>query len=324
MNKISKITSLLCMVIAGTLSFEASAVQLDDKKLKSVKRDLKIMTNIVRSTVFEGERQRSSQVNGTYIANQGLLFTIGSGHGYSFYFNDHSIPMPPVAPVAPVVVGENGYSFYTEDNVAVIRESTMAAVEAAMEMAEIQMDVISDLDWSHYTRSDRNDYKMHQAELKKEKRALEQQARKLEREVRDIERELRDAEFNEDVLDAKKDKEAQSAMEAKLKNSSDKLKSVVAEIQQKAKKLQAKAKAVKEKREKEQKQKLLKVEMAIANAVCDFGGGLRSLGDKEHISFNLRGKSDRIYVFNKKNIDACADGDIDANQLLEKAVSYSL
>ncbi|MDC2889894.1 hypothetical protein [Psychrosphaera algicola] len=65
-------------------------------------------------------------------------------------------------------------------------------------------------------------------------------------------------------------------------------------------------------------------ETAISQAVCDFGGGLRSLAKGEHITFNLKGRSDRLYIFDMPSIYKCADGDITATDLLTKAVQYSL
>ena len=284
------LTSVALMFSANTF-----AAELSEKRLNGLKRDIKVMTNIIKTTLEESVGRKVGQLNGIYMANQGMLFNISAKHQFSYYFTDHFAPMPPKAPL-PTKVN------ITAENMEEIEESTMQIVEAAMEMAEHQLDVYSDIDWSHYSRNDRDEYKKQQKALRGQHRELERQARGLERDVRDIERKIRDAEFEQELQDGEKNKAKIASLENDLKDLTNSLSGVIAKIQKKADDLRRKTEEARKKQTEKQTKQLKAMEQAISQTVCDFGAGLRSLPKDEHISFNIEGRQNRIYVFDQKSI----------------------
>jgi len=307
---------------SAVMVFSATAVaaELSDKRLKSLKRDIKVMTNIIKTTLEESVGRNAGQLSGIYIANQGMLFSISAQHHFNHYFMDHVSPVVPLAPKAPLPTKIQ----ITTDNMEEIEESTMQIVEAAMEMAEHQMDVYSDIDWSHYSRRDKDEFKKQQKMLRSQHRELERQARGLERDVRDIERKIRDAEFEQELRDGEQNKSKIASLEKELAGLTNSLTGVIEQIQKKADDLRKKTEEARKKQTEKQQKQLIAMEQAISQTVCDFGAGLRSLPKGEHISFNIEGRQNRLYVFDQKSIIQCADGDIDAKKLLEKAVKYSM
>ena len=205
-----------------------------------------------------------------------------------------------------------------------IVEAAMEMAESQIEMAESQIDVYSDIDWSSYSHHERDEFKREKKALRNEQRALEREARSLERDVREIERKIRDAEFQQDLQNGKRNDATIEKLEKELNKQMESLSSVVTKIQEKAQVLRQKAQEAQKKHEDKQKQQLVTMEKSISQAVCDFGAGLRSLPKGEHITFNIQGRHNRLYVFDQKNIERCADGDIDADKLLQQAITYSL
>ncbi|MDO6718874.1 hypothetical protein Q4575_05645 [Psychrosphaera sp. 1_MG-2023] len=329
-NKLLQKATLASLLLGLSFSSAVQAQDLSEKKLKSVKRDLNIMTTIIKTAINGNENSRnsrshrSSDVEGIYLANQGMVFTIGSRHGvsYSFSRGHHSVaPIAPVPPIPPIIRSSAPLS---EDDVDRIEESTMEAVELAMDMAEVQMEFYSEMDWSHRSSQERSEGRAEQNELEKQRRELEREARKLERNVRDIERKIRDAEYQQELNASADNKKKIAKLEAEMKQQSENLTNVAKEISSKAELLQKKASEMREKQIAQLNARIKVTETAISQAVCDFGGGLRSLAKGEHITFNLKGRSDRLYIFDMPSIYKCADGDITATDLLNKAVQYSL
>ncbi|MFM9625778.1 hypothetical protein ACKI14_49000, partial [Streptomyces turgidiscabies] len=76
----------------------------------------------------------------------------------------------------------------------------------------------------------------------------------------------------------------------------------------------------------EQQKLFTQVNNSISLTLCDYGSGLRSLPNDEHVSFVLNGLADNrksmIKVFNKADIKKCVMGDIKPNDLALKAISY--
>ena len=318
--------SIKPVLMASTLALVSAnivAEELPEKRLNSIKRDIKVMTNIIRTTLSDNLGHKVGQLNGIYMAKQGMLFTVSSNRSFSFHFSDHGFSGAPIAPLAPRAP-KAPVPVITADNMDEIEESTMEIVEAAMEMAESQIDIYSDIDWSNYSRRDRDEFKREKKALRNQQRELERQARSLERDVREIERKIRDAEFEQELQDGKKNEAKIASLEKELNKYTDSLSSIVAKIQEKAEALRKKAEQARKKHQAKQEKQLLAMEQAISQTVCDFGAGLRSLPKGEHITFNIQGKDNRLYVFDQKSILSCADGKIDAEKLLSRAIKYSL
>jgi hypothetical protein len=322
-----KVSKWLGIVGAALLSTSINADTLDDKRLNLVKRDIKIMTNIVKTAVNDAIG-RSGQVEGIYLADQGMMFTLRQG-GFVFEFGDMLshipvAPMPP-KPIKPVVASNSGMSIeFAPETVEAIEEYAMEAAEAAMELAEVQIDMVSDMDWSGVSNQERNKLRAENQELRNQRRELEREARKLERDVREIERKIRDAEFQQEIEADKSNAERIQRWEEELKGLTGSLQGVASKIKEKADVLQQKSATMLKERQEQQLEEQKKVAMAISQSVCDFGGGLRSLKDDQHLTFNIKGKSNLMYVFSSKNIEKCADGDLNAEKLLEKATTYSM
>lgn len=315
--------STIAFVATSLFSSNLMAKDLDEKRLKNIKRDLRIMTTIVKTAVSDVTKNDNHiQVNSTYMANQGMMFSFSLGHGYSFMFSTLNAPMPPVAPLAKLP--EVNVKVLTPEIVEEISEATMENVEVAMEIAEAQIEFYDDVEWYQYSGGNRNEFRHEQSELRRESRELEREAREIERKVRVIERKIRDAEYSDELREQEKNKQKVAALESEMKTLTESLQGVSDKIIIKAKSLKEKAEKAKQKQMKLQQEQLQQLEVSLSQAVCDFGAGLRSLAKDEHITFNIRGKSNRMYVFDKPTIEKCADGDIDSSELLKRAVTYQL
>lgn len=324
MNKLTQYLKSIS-ILSLTLTTFAHAEDLSDKKLKSVKRDLNIMTTIVETAIKSQERE-SNIVQSMYLAKQGMVFTIGSRHGINFNYrrhNDRAAPIPPIPPLPPVAAMLSDAPM-SEADIEQLEESTMAAVEIAMELSDVQMEFYSHNDWSAYTTRERSESRSEQKELQTQRRELEREARVLERKVHEIERKIRDAEYQQELDSSDKNKMKIAALEKEMAALTKSMTAVAQEINAKAETLRLKADEMRKKQIAQANAKIEATEKAISQAVCDFGSGLRSLGSEEHITFNLKGNIDKIYVFDLPSINRCADGDIDAAELLGQAIQYSI
>ena len=313
------LTLLACLSMLATGSVQAA--NLGQDKLKRVERDLKIMNNILKTSLSEQTDSRPS-IDSVYLAEQGMLFTIEQRNGFHFEFHQIDLPelpsLPPVPVKAPVSVE------MTEQQIEQIENAAMIAAESAMEMAEVSLDYISDFDWSSASSAERSAQKAQQTQLRSEKRELEHQARKLEREVRNVERKLRDSEFEEQLEKVELDSKKTAALKEQMDKLTASLSGVAEQLKANSTKLQQKAKEVKQQQEEKIKARLAMTEKVISETVCDFGAGLRSLEQNQHITFRIEGKVNRMYVFDQANVEQCADGKISAANLLQQATKYQL
>ena len=191
-------------LVAGLLAVNtAAAATLEQGKLDRIERDLKIMNNILKTSLAEQTKSRPT-IDSVYLANQGMLFTIEDRNG--FRFKMHKLPHLPELPELPPLPAVDAVSVeLTENQIERIEEAAMMAASSAMEMAEVSLDYMSDVDWSSVSSSERSAYKAQHSQLRAEKRKLENEARKLERDVRNVERRLRDSRFEEQLEQAEQD-----------------------------------------------------------------------------------------------------------------------
>ena len=310
-------------LLAGLLTMNsAQASSIEQGQLDRIQRDLKIMNNILKTSLTEQTQSRPS-IDGVYLANQGMLFTIQERNG--FHFNMRQLPRLPELPELPAVSHAESVSVaWTESHIDQIEEAAMVAAESAMEMAEVSLDYMSDVDWSSRSSSERSAYKAQQSQLRAEKRKLENEARKLERDVRNVERKLRDSRFEEQLEQAEQDSKKTAALKQKMDKLTESLSTVAEKLKANSAKLQKKAQELKEEQEKKIQARLVLTEKVISESVCDFGPGLRSLQSGQHITFRIEGQPTRLYVFDKKNIMKCGDGKLNAAKLMEQATKYQL
>lgn len=320
----STTTTLASVVLSGLLANSAIALEFDSKKIDRLEKDMKIMTRILQTSLQEDGKD-SARINGLYLANQGMLFTVEPRGGFNFHFGSFTMPAIAVQPTKPVLAPNVHIDITDEDDLAYIEEQAMAAAEIAMEQAEESIERMSEHGWSFTTRSERDEHRVIERELRKEKRELDGEARKIEREVRTLERKLRDAEFAEELAKSNENNEKVTALKKEISKLSEKLNAVSKRVQEKSAQIAKKAEEMRAKQVEKQKEQLAKMESTIASTVCDFGSGLRSLPKDQNMTFSIEGSEKyQIYVFEKQHIDDCGDGKITASQLLDKAIRYSM
>ena len=310
-------------LLAGFMTVNGvSAASLEQGKLDRIERDLKIMNNILKTSLGEQTDSRPV-IDSVYLANQGMLFTIQDRNG--FHFNMHKLPRLPELPELPPMPAVHAPSVeLTEHQIERIEEAAMIAAASAMEMAEVSLDYMSDVDWSSISSSERSAFKAQQSQLRNEKRSLENEARKLEREVRNIERRLRDSRFEEQLEQAEQDSKKTAALKEQMDKLTSSLSGVADKLKANSMKLQKKAQEIKKEQEKKLQERLQLTEKVISESVCDFGSGLRSLQKGQHMTFRIEGEPNRLYVFDKASIMKCGDGKLTASKLMEQATKYQM
>lgn len=318
LNKTFSLTLFASLLTVNSVA----AASLEQGKLDRIERDLKIMNNILKTSLAEQTKSRPS-IDSVYLANQGMLFTIQQRNG--FHFNMHKLPRLPELPELPPLPATSSLSVeLTEHQIERIEENAMMAAASAMEIAEVSLDYMSDVDWSSASSSERSAYKAQQSQLRNEKRSLENEARKLEREVRNIERRLRDSRFEEQLEQAESNNKKTAELKDKIDTLTGSLSGVADKLKVNSLKLQKKAQEIKEGQEKKVKARLKLTEKVISESVCDFAPGLRSLQKGQHITFRIEGQPNRLYVFDKASIDKCGDGKLTAIKLMEQATKYEM
>ncbi|MDC8830106.1 cell envelope integrity protein TolA [Alteromonas gilva] len=307
--------ALLGSIISSTLISPVTQAQ----DLNELDRQLTIMSGVIETALKQDTRKntvRYRSIDATYLAKQGVVFTINTGikgRGFSFGQFVSSMPPPPPAPDAPHseahsesvhVIRSDNFEFITETDWAETAERVISKVER----------IINDTD--DRLREFRSDH-----------RELEWEMRELERRNRDLEFELRTA-----------DNERRKEVEAEIKEVEKEfamLQSKEKQITEKAQALAAEKKAemAKQKQAEEEAYKtfLANFEASIGDTLCSFGAGLRELPDNENITFvldnfamNNEGKTeDKVYIFSKKDVKRCVTEDISPSDILANAQVYS-
>ncbi len=305
----------IASLFGATLATSAVA-----QNLTELDKQLNIMSGVIdtalkQDTTKEGVRYRS--IEATYLAKQGVIFTIHTGGRsmmFDFDFGDlmSVIPTPPSAPEAPTVTvvadgmhveSHGDYEFIVEQDWGETAERVVRQVEKIVRKTDEKL---------REFRSDR---------------------REIEWEIRELERRNRDLEFELRAADNERQREIEGEMK-ELKAELDRLQSRQQELQDYAQELAEEKKAElakqREMQEKAYKTFLANFEGSVGDTLCSFGAGLRELPDDEHISFILKnfgkgedGKAqDRLYIFNKKSVKSCVAEKITPSDLLAKAEVY--
>jgi hypothetical protein len=309
--KIFSKVSLLAGLIIASNSFAATEVNA------KLGQNLKIMQDILQSSLGGEEHSSIGRIQHSYLIGQGVAFRVDSNGGWLRHFVMPPIPpmppMPAAAPAAPgtavavsanvansISISENGNSFsfnFDEE-----------AMEAMVESAEA---------WAEQVQ-DQNE----------KLRDLREERRDIERDLRDYEREKRDIEFSSKVskLDADQQKKLKE-----VNQKSEQLKTQLAELQKTLSAEEAlynKQKAEQDKLAKQRQTELVaKVGQVFSNTLCDYGASLRDLKEQEFVSFQLSlsgrdNAKDHYWVVKKSDINQCVTGKIDAPALLKKASYY--
>ena len=305
MMKIFSKVSLLAGLMIASNSFAATEVNA------KLGQNLKIMQDILQSSLGGEEHSSIGRIQHSYLFGQGVAFRVDSNSGWLRHFMVPPMPpMPAMAPAAPgttVVVSTNvanpvntggNFSFSFDE------EAIEEMAEAAEALAEQQQDQSEKL------------------------RDLREERRDIERDLRDYEREKRDIEFSSKVgkLDAEQQKKLKE-----VSQKSDQLKTQLAQLQ---KNLTEQEQEYNKKRAEQQKlaaqrqtELVAKVGQVFSTTLCDYGASLRDLKEQEFVSFQLslsgrNNAKDHYWVVKKADINQCVTGKIDAPALLKKASYY--
>ncbi|WP_239023985.1 hypothetical protein [Paraglaciecola marina] len=299
----------LTLIAVTTMPLQAVGASGDSAK-KQIRNEVGIMLNILRASLKQKSSNNNIRLHADsvfYLAEQGVVFEIDGGrHGGNFFGFDlqgliNNIPM---APLAPGSSAENHFIDTSE-------------IEAMVEKF-----IQHDDDYDHDMRDNLRD-------LSEEKRELAWEKREYERNMRDLEFEKRNA-----------DGERKKELEKELA----KLDKVFIKVQQKAQELEAYRSELEAEHKKEMairsaaKKKLYTEALAVfedtvAEMLCSYGAGLKSLPIGENITFLLTdfiqaeddsviNTHDKVYVFKHKDVKSCVTGGINKEQLLTSVNTY--
>lgn len=313
MKKITPIVSALLMSFTGGVIAD---------EFDNMHKQLDIMSNIIKSSVVVQNGRKGSKITGvesTYLKGQGVVFTINSSsrsnHWGNYNFKFVMPDLPPLPPVPPVGNSSNSYSFshsnsHDDEGIEIeVHEHVSNAMEKAAESYERAMDSFND---------DRERF-----------RNIRDEQRDLSYEVRDLEREKRDLEYQ--MRRADKDTKADiSAQVKKLEQQRIKIESARAELAKKSEELRKQQHQQKQEQEIERSSYYQQLTTALVDTFCLYGNGLKSVPKNENVSLIIKSAGDKeerrykdkIYVFSKKDISACAADEITVAKLLDKGKGY--
>lgn len=315
--------SLLVISTIASLSVFANT----DETLSAVHKDALIMQNILTTSLQQNTRRdgiRFRKIDMGYLATQGLVFDVYTSSSRNMHFNFdfgtmvqniegmvEAFDFPP-APPAPTVPD------LTSDS-----ENFVFSIEVDEEMEEYIEEV------QERTREVMREHRERRRDLQERERDLNWEAREYERRIRDLEFEMRHAEEKR-----KKDLEKEVK---EVKSELDKLEEKKQQYAKKAQELQAEEKEREAKFE-EAKTQMVKrfladFEATIADTLCDYGSGLKSLSDSEKVNFVLKDfmrdekrrsdkDVDKVYVFSLRDVKQCVQEKISRNELLTRAQTY--
>lgn len=296
------ISSAMAAIIACT---SGKLIAQTPAELASIQREVGIMENIISTALKQDIDKRVRAMTANYLVNQGVVFELeirGASRWQSIF---SSVPSAPLPPMPEIDFSEVNIEFIS-DHVEVISEQ---AVESSREAYQQAMEVMR--------------------EGAERVREVAEQERDISRELRDLEREKRDLEFasrHDNSAEAKELAQRKKSLEKEI-SELEKQQVKLTKQQQKLRQDITEKQAERVKQQAAEQQKLLtQVNNSISLTLCDYGSGLRSLPNNEHVSFVLKGLGEEnknvIKVFNKADIKKCVIGDIKAAELALKAVSY--
>lgn len=296
--------------IAGVLALSSTGASVAATNYAELSKELEVMNSVLVTSLRQTSANEAVRFRGletSYLAGQGVVFEVSTSRGAWGVDLDvrQFIPNIPEAPVAPIIIGEDGNSIsihVNEDWEHMIEDTVRGFEEAFREASEQMRDVRSD-------------------------------ARELSWEVRELERRKRDLNFQSRNSNEKKQQELKEQL-AEIEQEMAALRARQQELNEYADKIEAEQKVQVEKQKEAAMQAdkafLAAFEERIGDTLCRFGSGLRALPKEEHISFVLKNfdseqrvKRDRVYVFTQKNVKDCVQEKSDAGELLQQATVYS-
>jgi len=297
------------IALIGSALLLAFTTQAADKSYDNLHKQLDIMNDIMLSSAKVSQNSRQSlirSIDSVYLKGQGAIFTIHSAHTGSGYRQYLPIlapvsRLPPIAPVAPVSARERVVISGDEDFVMEF-EDHEDEFEHLIEIFEEQREGEREL------RSEQRDIAYEMRDIERQRKDIEYQLQRAEKKVKDeLTDELKSLEVERVALNKNKTKLEKKVIKLNKKR----------EIQRIT---QAKAR----------NEHFSALNNALVETLCLYGNGLREVPSKEYVSLIIkgagkqqsRGFTDQILVFNKKDINACANSKLTAKKLLEKAQAY--
>jgi len=312
-SNVAKVKAKIALVSTSLLL--AFSAQGADKNYDNLHKQLNIMNDIILSSAKATQNSQQSlirSIDSVYLQGQGAIFTINSARGGSSHrqFFQMVAPLAPLesleplaslAAVAPVSGGERIVISNDEDFVIDFEEHE-DEIERVIEVFEQQREGAR--------------------ELRSEQREIAYEIRDIDRQRKDIEYQLQRAE--------KKVKNELTAELKKLEVDRVTLDKNKIKLEQKVTKLNKQREAQQIAQTKARKEHFSDLNNALVETLCLYGNGLREVPSKEYVSFIIkgagnqqdRGFKDQILVFNKKDINACANSKLTAKKLLAAAERY--
>ncbi|MDA8621671.1 hypothetical protein N9L48_03395 [Psychrosphaera sp.] len=337
-----KLLPIFAAMSALALSTSVNAKgELSEQHLDNVKRDIKLMSTILKTSLSDKLGRHSGQVSASYLAHQGMLFEISANNRFAapnifiskngdvFSSNGDSsfVPPPPPKPGTPTTSKlERDLEELVE--IRMETENTEHLFEMShSDIEDIEFEIHKATMLAESLSGDnikaRKEMREAKNELRKKQRELSKQASKLERKARQVEREMRDAELVSDINNGESNKQIKK-LEAEMLGLKKQLKSVNNEMAKHQKAVKEAAQKAKEQVRKQQQELAKTYAFTISELVCDFGSGLKSLKNNKFMTFYVNDASQLYYVFKQEDIEQCNKGKINYRNLLDKAVKYSI
>lgn len=271
---------------------------------QELSKELEIMNSVLNTALKQDTRDQAIKFRSmqtSYLANQGVVFTLSTTGKATRVFFENGFPAPP-EPIP--VLDLSGSGVFSHDMEIELQETIHEALDSVKHHFSGSHDRLQD--------------------LRSESRDLAWEVREYERRKRDLNFALRNAEASR----AKELKDDLKELEKELVELSKKQ----ADIQAYSAKIESEQKALIEKKQAESEQAkksfLASFEEGIADTLCRFGGGLRAIPNNENVSFVLRGfnknhaSQDKIYVFKVEDVKKCVQEKIKVSKLLANAIVY--
>lgn len=293
-TKIALISSVLLL---------AFTAQSADENYDKLHKQLDIMNDIMLSSAKVSQNSRQSlirSIDSVYLQGQGAIFTIHSAHSGSGYRQFLPI-LAPVSRLPAVAARERVAISDDEDFVSEFVDSS-DEFDHAIEVFEEQREGAREL------RSEQRDIAYEMRDIERQRKDIEYQLQRAEKKVKDeLTADLKNLEVERITLNKNKTKLEQKVIELN-------------KVRETQKTAQTKARG----------EHFSALNNSLVETLCLYGNGLREVPSKEHVSLIIkgagkqknRGFTDQILVFNKKDINACANSKLTAEKLLAKAQAY--
>lgn len=319
MKKSMLTIAVATLLATGTASSVALAADRDQ-----LRNELEIMTSILNTSLEQqhgGNKhmQRIGNMKYSYLEGQGVVYKAPGFRNlvrqFISYEGDIELPPMPPVPDMPEVAGI--------DVQAAAEEGMRAAHEVIMNLQKSGM--FMDRHDGGYANEEFRAQAEELRDLTRELRDVSWELRELDRDIRDMNFELRNApadeqdELQQELAALENNRQSLQQQQESIQSQVDSISAERAE--QVAKQQQERAQ--------QQQQLLTSFETTLANVLCNYGNTLRSLPSDEHITVvlegigepNQRNQKDRIYVFEKKAVTACANNG-DSSELISQSLSY--